>query len=280
MKNLSGARSGTIFCRLMWGCLMWGWLAIGASACTIVDDTDPAADPYATESAFCQALAAAACNADVVTACYLSTDEQVAEDTKKCVTARSETSRCNPLGLNYDSAGAAACIAAVKVAYGDAKLTADEVAASSQACLAVFSVGGEVGTSCEADVDCDGAAGLQCVVKAGKGSCQTPEEVGPGLKCAADNAVCEVGFYCGSDEACVERPGPAEACAADKPCVETALCIDDVCAAKTANGASCTTDGECAGGFCVMAKDQTTGTCGSQLILSSTTANSCEPFLP
>ena len=255
-------------------------LALATPACIIVDDTEPSADPFAQESAFCDAMATAACSSEVVTACFMSIEDQVSEDTKSCISNFVVNKRCNPLGLDYRKEGAADCLAAVKTAYEDGKLTIEEVMTEHEACLAVYSIGGEVGTSCGADIDCDGAAALRCVSKKGEGTCQQPEEVGPGLSCAADNAVCETGFYCGSDNACIQRPGPAEACADDKPCVETARCVEEACVAKTANGEACTTAEECEGGFCVMAAGQTEGTCGSQLILSPTTAGSCDRFLP
>ncbi|MFP6683689.1 MAG: hypothetical protein VB934_03215 [Polyangiaceae bacterium] len=255
-------------------------LFVVAPACIIVDDTEPAADPYEAESAFCEDLATAACSADVVMACFMSTEEQVSDDTRKCVSNFLGNEGCNPLGLAYRKEGAAECIAAVKQAYADGKLTLDEVMDEQDACLAVYSIGGEVGTSCEADVDCDGAAALRCVLKKAVGTCQEPEQVDPGHSCAAANAVCEEGFYCGSDDACIQRPGPAEACASDKPCVETARCVDDLCVPKTGNGEGCAAAEECEGGFCVMAAGQMMGTCGSQVILSPTTADSCERFLP
>jgi len=250
------------------------------ASCVFNTEDPPEEDPYATEAKFCKALATSVCSADVVTACYLSSDGTLSDDTTKCVEAFSAKG-CNPKGFDYQKGGAEPCIVAKRAAYKDGKLTLEEIDEADAACLAVFSGGGASGTDCVADYECDGGSALRCVAKpGGQGTCQVAEEIGAGLSCAAENAICETGFYCGSDEACIQAPGVGKECSETKPCGSSSLCTDGICAAKKANGQSCVAGGECDGGFCVTAQGANSGNCGSTLVLAPTTSDSCAAFLP
>lgn len=256
-------------------------VGLPAIACKNIETTPPTGPAYPSESSFCQAVAEAVCNENVVEACYGSSQASLADDTQSCREQYARQPNCNPAGFDYHSAGAEACIAAMKDAYADSKLTAADLTAVADACLPVFSKGGPVGSLCDIDSDCDGALGLRCVIKPGQiGSCQDPETIGPGLSCVGEAQRCEEGFYCGSDAACIQRPGPGQGCDDAKPCVEDALCIDMMCTAKTPNGGACQQDGECLEGFCIKATGSPDGTCAAQLALSPTTQDSCTPFLP
>jgi len=249
-------------------------------ACADTETSEPAGPAYGSETAFCKAVAEVVCNSNVVTACYGSSDATLPDDTASCVEQYSRQANCNAGAFPYNSAGAEGCIAAMKAAYADATINQTDLDNIADACLPVFSSGGPEGTICDIDSDCDGAANLRCVIKAGEGSCQVPEEIAPGQNCGQPQQVCEEGYYCGSDDACIVRPGVDGDCSETKPCVETALCIDAVCVAKTDNGGTCTEDGACVGGFCVMATGAPDGTCAAQYGLSPTTAGSCTAFLP
>ncbi len=251
-----------------------------AAGCADTETAAPTGPAYPTQTAFCAAVAEVVCNSNVVAACYGSSDATLPDDTASCVEQYSRQVNCNPGGFDYHSGGAEACIAAMQAAYVDAAINQTDVEKIADACLPVFSDGGSEGSSCDVDTDCDGSASLRCVFKAGLGSCQIPEEIAPGLSCVADNQVCEEGFYCGSDDACIQRPAVDGDCSEVKPCTEDALCIDALCVAKTDNGGTCTLGDECLGGFCVMATGATDGSCGAQYTLSPTTAESCTPFLP
>jgi len=251
------------------------------AACKSVETTPPTGPAYPTETSFCKALAEAVCNSNVVGACYGSSDASLPDDTTSCREQYARAANCNPGSFDYHSTGAEACIGAMKKAYADAKLTVEDRDAMADACLPVFSRGGPVGSPCDIDSDCDGAATLRCVVKPGQaGSCQEPELIGPGLSCVGPAQLCEEGFYCGSDAACIERPAAGQACDDAKPCVEQARCIDLMCVAKTPNGGACQQDGQCLEGFCIKASGATDGTCAAQLTLSPTTDGSCSAFLP
>ena len=253
-----------------------------AAGCSGTETSEPVAPAYASETAFCQAVAEVVCNANVVEACYLSSPATLPEDTKSCVEQYSRKVNCNPGDFPYHSGGAEACIAAMKAAYADAAINQTDIQKMADACLPVFSGGGPAGSVCDVDTDCDGSASLRCVIKAGEGTCQVPEEVGPAQPCGDPQQVCEEELYCGSDNQCITRPGVDPEldhdCSDVKPCVEDARCIDGICFAKTANGQSCVEADECLGGFCVTGA--TGGTCGAQYILAPTAADTCTPFLP
>ncbi len=249
-------------------------------ACADTETSEPSGPAYGTETAFCKAVAEVVCNSEVVSACYGSSDATLPDDTESCVEQYARQARCNPGGFPYDSAGAEGCIAAMKAAYADAIINQVDVENMAEGCLPVFSTGGVEGSACDIDSDCDGKASLRCVIKGGEGTCQVPEVITPGQKCGEPQQVCEEGYYCGSDDACIVRPDADGDCSEIKPCVETALCTDGVCVAKTDNGGTCTTAAECLGGFCVIASEATEGSCGAQYALSPTTGESCLPFLP
>ncbi|MCA9622163.1 MAG: hypothetical protein KC731_24235 [Myxococcales bacterium] len=245
--------------------LGFGWLValLVPIGCGGVDESEPQPDPNETEQGFCAALAEVICSQAVVEACYLSDSSTLAADTESCVERASRASVCNPAGLPYDKSGAQSCLAATKAMYGDAKLGTEELEAQRRACLKAFSRGGDAGTACVVDEDCDGAGGLRCVKKVtGEASCQIPKEVGGGADCSAADAVCGEGFYCSESANCVAREAVNEACSDLMLCVEDAICTADVCLAKKANSTLCAEDSECLGGFCIKKTGENTGQCG------------------
>jgi hypothetical protein len=252
--------------------------ALSVAACSNPTQAETP-NPYATEVGFCRELAKTLCNSAVVQACYLSDEKTLTADTDRCVQELSLPARCNPAGLPYHVAGAAACIAAGAAAYGDAKLTMSELVAYRDECLAAFSHNGSKDSACISDSDCDGSLGLRCLLRADAGTCQIPEEVMPGMDCSAPAAWCSDGFYCDSGEHCVATQSVGKSCAA-APCDDESNCDPTTkqCVAKKDNGASCENPSDCSGGFCVKATGQTMGTCGSTWILSPTNDTSCEPF--
>jgi hypothetical protein len=263
-------------------------MAIG---CGGSETTELPPSPYATEAGFCQKLAEASCTKAVVQNCYLSDDATLEADTKTCRQQAARPAACNPNGYAYRQEGAEACIQAVGQAYADGKLTVDEIEAAGEACLAVYSGGKGPNAECDFDHECSHATGLSCVVKTSVddttgevihlGTCQEAELKTGGQKCGAINAVCDEGYYCTSaDQICAEGPGVDDACSELVPCGSDALCVNEICEAKKGNGSSCEGHAECAGGFCIKSSGATSGTCGSILPLSPTTADSCSIFLP
>ncbi|MBI4702627.1 MAG: hypothetical protein HY744_16015 [Deltaproteobacteria bacterium] len=253
-----------------------------APGCTVTETTAAPGPPYPTEDSFCQAVAGAVCNANVVTACYGSAAEDLAADQQKCIQA-GKSSVCNPGNLNYHPEQAETCLAAYTSAYADAKISQSELDVIAASCLATFYEGNAAGDECKQDSDCNGAAGQRCIKKGTKGSCQVPKPVEAGKNCDAIDAVCPEGLYCGKTQtgsACVDKaPVGFEGCSDEVPCVDEARCDpeDKKCVAKADNNADCTADGECKGGLCSMPTGADKGKCTATITLAQTDSR-CDAF--
>ncbi len=232
-------------------------------------------DPYATESAFCQSWAKAACNAKVVDACG-------AKDVAACVSRQS--SYC--LGLvppYYDSKNAKVCVTAVKDAYADAKLTSEELKTvrDLQGDCGKLNAGPlGVGETCSADDQCNNVADLACIKKGTdpQGTCQVPLLQQGGFACTEPNQACDVGFYCDGQN-CLARPGDGQVCNKEsKPCQEDYNCTgttgDLHCSPKGDVSATCALDGDCKSGICAK-PSQGAGSCVENVVLSP-----FDPFCP
>lgn len=255
-------------------------------ACGGNEETPPVqASPLDTEEGFCALFANAICTNAVAQACYGSDAASLPADLTACREAANRPEVCNPNGYAYNKAGAQACLTAAQAIYADGKLTLAEVDQANSTCALVFNGGGDEGVSCVSDADCAVASGLRCVVKGTDGTCQIPEEVGPGRSCAEPAQRCadDMGdqFFCSPDGACNERALAGDTCdPITKPCYDTANCANGVCVEKLANGDTCSNGAECLGGFCSKAANAATGTCSATLSLAPTTGNTCAPFLP
>jgi hypothetical protein len=219
-----------------------------------------------TETAFCTTWAKAACNDDVVSNC----DEV---DKETCV--QHQSAFCQGLiPFGYSSKRAQECIDAVKAAYADAELDADEL-------QVVLHLGGDCshlvagvnkeGQSCTEPNDCDTVHDFTCVIKAGSetGTCQIPLVQGNGEQCDGDAMVCNPEAYCDGYNCLVKR-------AAGKSCTYDAMCEDGnrceiaadatagQCAPKLDLKASCATDSECASNICLSG----TLKCTSKVVLT------------
>ncbi len=252
------------------------------AACSDSPAPPVAVDPFVNETAFCIELGKALCNPSVVQACYGSDDKSLAADTAKCSAAVALTSHCHAPGLPYHAAGARGCIDAGAAAYADAKLTSDEIVAYNKACLVAFSRGGPSGSKCTLDSDCDAGGGLRCLLKGDAGTCRVPKTVMNGEDCSGSDSVCNDEYYCDAGSHCVAKQATNKPCDAKIPCDSKSTCnlTSGMCAAKKANGESCSGGGECTGGFCNKAKGSMTGTCVAQLTLAVTSDDGCGIFKP
>lgn len=243
-------------------------------------DPEPPPDPLATEAGFCTELAKVICNDNVVTSCYGSVASSVEADKEVCL-EQAEANFCNSNNLVYRAGEAQTCIDAYASAYSDAALEVDELKAIDEACHKNLSGSGAEGDECAADAECNGAEELRCVAKPGaQGTCQVPEEVSPGLDCAAAAQTCEEGFYCSTEaEACIARQSAGEDCSETQPCDAESLCVDAVCEAKVSNGSECTQNEECAGGFCDITQGNLDGRCKAALPVVDSNGQ-CENLLP
>lgn len=205
------------------------------------DDTAPQ-----TVSSFCEQWAEGACSGQVVSACQ-------AADANDC--RASQIALCLDMLPSEGFAGSQAeqCLSAVRSAYADADLTADElgtVLRLGAPCDRLVSGPGGGGAMCNSRLDCDAPEGLDCVFKGEdtSGTCQVPTEVGAGLDCSAVNAVCAEGFFC-DGENCIGGQSPGEACTVNRECND-GYCSAGTCVASLAVDTPCTSDEQCASGLC------------------------------
>lgn len=207
-----------------------------------------------TRAQFCADWAAAACSQDVVSVCQAS-------DAESCQEA--QEAFCEELvPASFSDAGGSACLRAVSQAYADADLRDEElgvVLRLAEPCDAIIAGPGEAGDSCEEPRDCNLAAGLDCIKKAGstEGVCRMPEVVGAGLDCEAEQKTCEAGFFCNGDN-CVQARDPGEECTINEECGEEGFCnADGECEERFAVGEPCEEDIQCEAGVCYAFEDET-----------------------
>lgn len=227
-------------------------------------------DPLARREGFCEAWAESACQQSVVEACDTGSIEGcVDRQSDYCLSLIPEA---------YGSKHAKECLAAVKAAYKDADLTADEleiVLKLGEPCDKLSKGLNEEGEACERASDCDTTSGFTCVIKLGaaEGTCEKPEEVAAGNDCSADSAVCAEGYYCNGDN-CVSYKQTGRPCDGDYQCKPEDRCVIEAegepgaCTARAALNDPCASDDDCQSHLCVIESGQTEGECASRIRLS------------
>jgi hypothetical protein len=108
------------------------------------------------------------------------------------------------------------------------------------------------GEDCDANEDCDGPAGFECVrhADAETGTCQVPEVTGAGKDCSSKRKICGAGFYCNGDN-CIEAKDAGDGCTIQEECGEAAFCTTGgKCETRHKVGTECTSDIECDDGIC------------------------------
>ena len=230
-------------------------------------------DPLARAAGFCQAWGESACQEAVVSAC----DAASIED---CVATQSDFC-LSVVPSSYASAKAKACLLAVKNAYKDANLTAEELqvvrylaAPCDQLSAGVM----DEGQSCSTNDDCNTAGGVFCIKKLGasRGSCEKPEVVPPGDACDGAAQLCEDGYFC-NGENCVAYKKTGAACEDHYQCLPEDQCVTTVdadgvetsaCTARLELNEVCTGDADCQSGYCYVPAGATEGECASMIRLS------------
>jgi|HubBroStandDraft_6_1064221.scaffolds.fasta_scaffold181542_2 hypothetical protein len=255
--------------------IMGGLLALGggliAGGCGGPD--------YTALSDFCVALAQADCSQAVVQACYGSTDATIDDDTTSCINARSELTNCDPGGLEYHAQYADTCISAHQQVYVNAVLQESDVQALQTACLPVFNNNGQQGASCTSDTDCDAGDGYSCIIHQGTpGKCEMPVSVMGGETCTDPAAQCVDTFFCNTGGNCIADPVNGSACDVGVPCSDGLRCVSSVCKPQLGDGAACSSDTDCTGGFCLTTSGvEGAGVCSATYTFSITSA-SCNAF--
>jgi hypothetical protein len=205
-------------------------------------------------------------------------------DVDACV--NSQKSFCASLvPSGYDAKYGQQCIDAVKAAYADADLSADElrtVLQLKEPCDRLIKGPGEEGGGCDEDTDCNTLEELRCVVKIGQaeGTCQEPVEVGGGDPCDAAAQVCGGDYYC-DGENCIRHKALGAACSYDAECADENRCnaapdengdLVGECVARLEDSSVCTDHNECQSNLCAKSPTATQGRCVSLVRLSPDSA--------
>jgi len=238
--------------------------------CKVEDDTPP--DPLAKSTGFCDAWAHNACSAEVIADCN-------APSAGDCESTQSDFCR-GIIPENYSSKHATACLNAVKAAYKDGDLTAEElqvVIKLGAPCDQLSKGISGDGESCAKNDECDTADGYACVIKLGasEGTCAKPEEVGPGEACDGPAQICGEGNFC-NGENCVAYKKTGGSCEGDYQCKPEDHCVIDdttdpatgTCEERTVVSGACKNDDDCQSHYCVVASGETEGLCASKIRLS------------
>ena len=252
------------------------FLALGISflACSSEKSGSPAVDPYRSEDSFCGEWAKAACNKTVVDKCSGGGD-----DTAACV--QKQASWClSALPENYSPKKAKACVEAVRKAYSDSKLTAEEIKVVrffAEPCHQLSQGPKSQGDTCTRTSDCDTVEDVTCIIRPGEaeGSCETAIEAGGGDPCSDKNVVCADTHYCDGAN-CLTKLQEGKPCDAAMPCAPGLRCVDMsgtfTCVAKLGTAAVCTADDECVSGVCAKGTGAADGKCVENLELGVTVA--------
>lgn len=226
---------------------------------------------------YCNARAESECASEVLGRCAIKSRAE-------CVHARAaDCVGRSPQGASVRAALVGECLATITKAYGDAKLTADELRDVRHDCDdTLWSGPGEVKAACTVDSDCDTNEGLRCLVPLGypgevKGTCLRPHVVRAGGACDGPADACEKGTYCdGSSATCLVRRSEGEQCHEWlAPCVEGMSCPGSTspfasakCTPRLPAGAPCAKDADCADDICLRIAKTAAGTCVSEVTLS------------
>ena len=241
---------------------------VGATACSGAREGSGVVNPLASTEGFCTQWAKNACSKDVLANCAAQNVEACVETQKSfCVSILPSS--------GYSSKFAAPCLKAVKDAYTDARLNAEEreaVLRLGAPCDKLIQGPGGVGSTCSRDADCNTLENLACVTKTSAGgTCQVPQEVGGGFACAQPQQTCAMGFFCDGTN-CLARRQLDDACTLDLPCAEDLKCPaadggSAVCVAKADVGGSCAGDDDCKSNICAKSASASTGVCTAEIIL-------------
>ena len=264
-----------------YGALVGVVVVVAASCGGKKDGPVGRADPLTTSEGICERWAAAACNDEVVRACNGSngtTEECVADQEAYCLDEL--------VGEDFDRGLAQDCIDAVKKAYSDGEITAEErldvikldegpcadlLASGSPGTGGAGGAGGTAtpkpaGASCDHLVDvcvdtayCDPEIDF-CRLKADEGEpccVLDPRFLEPACESGSPEIPCTPGTFC-SEGVCVALGKTDAPCVTDAQCAKNYFCgSDDTCLPLGEDSDSCDSDDQCASGyFCSESFDE------------------------
>jgi hypothetical protein len=227
-------------------------------------------DPLAQRGGFCDAWAKAACQKVVVDDCNAaSADDCEATQNRICIKKLPEI---------YDSRHASECLDAVKAAYSDGDLTADELTVVlnfGAPCDQLSKGTSSDGEACVENNDCYTAAGFSCIKKLGAtdGVCGKPDPKKGGETCDGPSEVCVDGYFCDGSNCLVYKKTNA-ACEGDYQCDPVNHCVIatgetmGTCGAREALNATCTSNEDCESHYCAVNADPAKSKCASKIRLT------------
>jgi hypothetical protein len=205
---------------------------------------------------FCESWATRACSEDMELQCGADTEAD-------CENAQKEFCLDTVGREKYSGVGAEECLDAVRDAYLDGRLSAEErdvVLYLKGECDQIQSGTGEEDDACKTDSDCQRVNGFACVMPQGEtsGSCQIPTNVSGGRSCKDPKSVCEEGFYCDEEFDCIALPEEGDACSLERPCGGGFRCeiepgtSEGLCVERLANNdPGCLADSDCKSNICL-----------------------------
>jgi len=212
------------------------------AACASTDD------PPETASSFCERWAEAACNRDVVSTCQAASEDD-------CLTSQAAFCTAQLPSGEFSGARSDQCINAVRDAYADSDITADEISTVLRLgapCDQLVRGPRAEGESCTTRKDCDAPDGYECIIKglATTGICEQPVITGPGQDCSEPNAICTDGFYCNGDN-CIAGERIGDECTSHVQCGGAGYCgLTSRCEARLPINSNCGFDEQCDSGIC------------------------------
>lgn len=252
-----------------------GSLVFATTSCATGDpEPEPTEKTAWTLESFCAARARAECSKTVVTKC--------AKDEPSCVERRSEACTASaPVDVRIRQIAVDPCLASVRDAYADGKLTSAERTTNDAACVEVWSGAGRAKAACDHDYDCDRDEGFRCIIPLdypdkAKGECKKPRIVASGEECGNPSDVCAADSYCNATtKSCTLKRQDGQTCHPWlEPCMDGLTCPGSnpfskpSCFKGRPAGVACGKDADCEDAFCLKGVKQAEGTCALEVTLS------------
>jgi hypothetical protein len=230
--------------------------ALSSLACLAPACSSSQPDPYATVSEYCAAYAKAICQIGN-TSCQFAPSGCETYQSSQCSTAAAQATASG--ALTYTPGNVQACITQLNNAYGNSpgNLPIATLNQINQICGQVFVGSVTTGGSCQVSSDC-AVSGEICATAPGQtAKCEQPTPKTAGAQCLDIGDQCPTGDYCDSTmgsstyATCTPAQTTGQPCSLTQPCDDNNSCIGGACALLAGEGATCSTNSDCASGlFC------------------------------
>jgi len=230
-----------------------GVVSLAAAGCSLTSSSPP----DETISEFCADWGKALCQVGSGTFCTFNVPSCVTYQTGVC---ESYVASLQGGTRQYSQVNGAACIQELNNLYGGnpSSIGVTPLLQQQAICARVIVGNQPIDQSCKIDADC--ANGLVCAPAVFGGSsnvCATVVQIQPNQICGAPGDQCVGNSHCeaqgqGQAPLCVPTALVGGACSASVPCGAGDVCSDDdagTCEPASTSG-TCTTNAECASGYC------------------------------